>query len=92
MSASGEKRTTMPKNFTQPLTCFYWHTYGYCNKSDDQCLYAEKQIRHRDVLMSEQIRALSHRPRGGGSSVTKGQQRYCSLLFQPRNSLIDIGD
>ncbi|KAK3702215.1 hypothetical protein LTR37_015047 [Vermiconidia calcicola] len=32
--------TVLPKNFSQPLTCFYWHTYGWCTKSDDQCSYA----------------------------------------------------
>ena len=30
----------MPKDFSQPLTCFYWHTYGVCQKSDNDCLYA----------------------------------------------------
>ena len=29
---------TLPKNFAQPLTCFYWHTYGRCTKSSDECL------------------------------------------------------
>lgn len=27
-----------PKHFKQPLECFYWHTFGYCTKSDDECL------------------------------------------------------
>lgn len=31
-------KTTMPKHFTQPLTCFYWHKNGYCTKNDDDCL------------------------------------------------------
>ncbi|KAK5133228.1 hypothetical protein LTR08_008063 [Meristemomyces frigidus] len=33
-------KTTMPKHFTQPLTCFYWHKNGFCTKSDEECLYA----------------------------------------------------
>ncbi|MCJ1406712.1 hypothetical protein MMC19_000779 [Ptychographa xylographoides] len=47
-------RETMSSNGTQSsspvlepksvkhLTCFYWHKYGKCNKSDDECLYAHK--------------------------------------------------
>jgi hypothetical protein len=30
----------LPKNFTTPLTCFFWRTNGSCNKSDDDCAYA----------------------------------------------------
>jgi len=30
---------TLPKNFAQPLTCFYWHNNGYCTKSDNECMY-----------------------------------------------------
>ncbi|KAK5127861.1 hypothetical protein LTR85_004978 [Meristemomyces frigidus] len=33
-------KTTQPKHFTQPLTCFYWHKNGFCTKSDEDCLYA----------------------------------------------------
>ena len=31
-------KTTLPKHFTQPLTCFYWHKNGFCTKSDEACL------------------------------------------------------
>ncbi|KAI9832793.1 MAG: hypothetical protein M1819_004013 [Sarea resinae] len=30
----------LPKNFNKPLTCYYWYTYGKCNKDDDECAYA----------------------------------------------------
>lgn len=31
-----------PKDFAKPLTCFYWAHKGYCNKTDDECLYAHR--------------------------------------------------
>lgn len=31
-------KTTQPKHFTQPLTCFYWHKTGFCMKTDEECL------------------------------------------------------
>lgn len=31
-------KSTMPKHFTQPLTCFYWHKNGVCTKKDEDCL------------------------------------------------------
>lgn len=40
-SASGikAKDSILPKDFKQPLTCFYWATQGICNKSDEDCWY-----------------------------------------------------
>lgn len=38
-AAMTDCKDKMPKNFSQPLTCFYWHTYGHCNKSDESCLF-----------------------------------------------------
>jgi len=32
--------TSLPKNFPQPLTCFFWHQNGRCNKRDIDCAYA----------------------------------------------------
>ncbi|KAF1847518.1 uncharacterized protein K460DRAFT_257681, partial [Cucurbitaria berberidis CBS 394.84] len=31
---------SLPKNFNKPLTCFFWHQYGRCNKRDVDCAYA----------------------------------------------------
>lgn len=31
---------SLPKNFPQPLTCFFWHQNGRCNKRDIDCAYA----------------------------------------------------
>ena len=31
---------TMPRNFSKPLTCFFWAQFGSCKKSDDECVYA----------------------------------------------------
>ena len=31
---------SLPKNFPQPLTCFFWHKNGRCNKRDIDCAYA----------------------------------------------------
>ncbi|KAK4546551.1 hypothetical protein LTR36_001768 [Oleoguttula mirabilis] len=39
-AATDFAKTTQPKHFTQPLTCFYWHNNGFCTKSDEGCLYA----------------------------------------------------
>ncbi|TKA68501.1 hypothetical protein B0A49_07660 [Cryomyces minteri] len=30
----------MPKDFLQPMTCFYWATQGRCTKTADECFYA----------------------------------------------------
>lgn len=32
--------TLLPKNFAQPVTCFFWHQNGLCNKRDEDCAYA----------------------------------------------------
>jgi hypothetical protein len=32
--------TSLPKNFDKPLTCFFWHQFGRCNKRDVDCAYA----------------------------------------------------
>lgn len=58
---------TMPKNFPQPLTCFYWHTQGRCNKSDEECWYA-----HCDtgVYASAPIRT------GAGGKLVLSSHRY----------------
>ena len=43
-SSSEDTRTdldkSLPKNFPQPLTCFFWHQNGRCNKRDIDCAYA----------------------------------------------------
>ncbi|KAH6877949.1 hypothetical protein BKA58DRAFT_465687 [Alternaria rosae] len=31
---------SLPKNFPQPLTCFFWHQNGQCNKRDIDYAYA----------------------------------------------------
>lgn len=31
---------SLTKNFPQPLTCFFWHQNGRCNKRDIDCAYA----------------------------------------------------
>lgn len=35
---SNLRQRNVPKNFDRPLTCFYWHTYGYCTKTNEDCL------------------------------------------------------
>ncbi|TKA79356.1 hypothetical protein B0A49_01003 [Cryomyces minteri] len=34
------ERKIMPKDFLQPMTCFYWATQGRCTKTADECFYA----------------------------------------------------
>jgi hypothetical protein len=38
--------TSLPKNFEKPLTCFFWHQNGRCNKRDDDCAYAHYNTVH----------------------------------------------
>jgi hypothetical protein len=32
--------SALPKNFDKPMTCFFWHQFGRCNKRDVDCAYA----------------------------------------------------
>ncbi|KAH7065927.1 hypothetical protein BKA63DRAFT_426720 [Paraphoma chrysanthemicola] len=38
--------TSLPKNFEKPLTCFFWHQNGRCNKRDEDCAYAHWNTGH----------------------------------------------
>ncbi|KAH7067776.1 hypothetical protein FB567DRAFT_458065 [Paraphoma chrysanthemicola] len=38
--------TSLPKNFERPLTCFFWHQNGRCNKRDEDCAYAHWNTGH----------------------------------------------
>ncbi|KAF2248259.1 hypothetical protein BU26DRAFT_605758 [Trematosphaeria pertusa] len=31
---------SLPKHFVAPITCFFWHHFGRCNKRDEDCAYA----------------------------------------------------
>lgn len=42
----GNADTSLPKNFEKPLTCFFWHQNGRCNKSDEACAYAHWDTGH----------------------------------------------
>ena len=37
---------SLPKNFDKPLTCFFWHQNGRCNKRDNDCAYAHYHTGH----------------------------------------------
>jgi hypothetical protein len=37
---------SLPKNFDKPLTCFFWHQAGRCNKRDIDCAYAHHDTGH----------------------------------------------
>ncbi|KAF2026951.1 hypothetical protein EK21DRAFT_115323 [Setomelanomma holmii] len=42
----GNLDTSLPKNFDKPLTCFFWHQNGRCNKRDEDCAYAHWNTGH----------------------------------------------
>lgn len=37
----GTVDAALPKYFDSPLTCFFWHQNGVCNKRGDLCSYAQ---------------------------------------------------
>ncbi|KAJ9667084.1 hypothetical protein H2201_002919 [Coniosporium apollinis] len=40
LAPNDHENCKLPKNFSKPLTCFYWYYNGRCNKSDEACYYA----------------------------------------------------
>lgn len=61
---------TLPKNFENPLTCFFWHANGRCNKRDEDCNYAHWETGFLAVA-----------PVNGGSSMTNGMYITFSVQF-----------
>jgi hypothetical protein len=62
---------TLPKNFENPLTCFFWHANGRCNKRDEDCNYAHWETGFLAVA-----------PVNGGSSLMDGMYIPFSIQSQ----------
>jgi hypothetical protein len=59
---------TLPKNFENPLTCFFWYANGRCNKRDEDCNYAHWETGF-----------LAMAPVNGSSSVPNGMYTAFSI-------------